>query len=98
MSAPRNEERLLQQLADDVARLTDERDALAKRLAEAEARAARLSSCWRSTATPHQYAASRRKPRAVQLDQIAPHAAPLMAGPTLGLPGDDATVGQEAAA
>ena len=43
-------------------------------------------------------AASRRKPRAVQLDQIAPHAAPLMAGPTLGLPGDDATVGQEAAA
>lgn len=94
----RNEERLLQQLADDVARLTDERDALAKRLAEAEARAA----YWCGVAVERQQllnlAASRRKPRAVQLDQIAPHAAPLMAGPTLGLPGDDATVGQEAAA
>ena len=85
---PRNEERLLQQLADDVARLTNKRDTLAKRLAEAEARAA----YWCGVAVERQrlldLAAGRRRPRAVQLDPIAPHAAPLMAGPTLGLPGD----------
>lgn len=94
----RSEERLLQQLADDVARLTDERDALAKRLAEAEARAA----YWCGVAVERQQlldlAASRRRPRAVQVSAVASHAAPLQAGPTLGLPGDDATVGQEAAA
>lgn len=93
----RSEERLLQQLADDVSRLTDEQDALAKRLAEAEARAA----YWCGVAVERQQldlAASRRRPRAVQPATAAPDAEPRQAGPTLGLPGDDATVGQEAAA
>lgn len=94
----RNDERLMQQLASDVARLTDERDALSKRLSEAEARA----SYWCGVAVERQrllgMAASRRRPHAVQPAQVAQLEAPRLPAPTLGLPGDDATVGQEAAA
>lgn len=94
----RNDERLLQQLASDVARLTDERDALAKRMYEAEARAA----YWCGVAVERQrllgLAAYRRKPNVVQPVAVARYASPRLPAPTLGLPGDDAAVGQEAAA
>lgn len=92
----REDEKLLQQLAGDVARLMDENALLREALVASE----RGRRYWLSVAADRQerlLAAPPRRPRPQVVQAPAEHATPAPA-PTLGLPGDDAADGQERAA